>query len=211
MSVPLRSKTSTIDIYIKLAQYPIMAEKIRAKMREMLFSRGIVDEKAFEEEVRARAIESQKREGVFDPFNKEPTGVWQKRKARIRDFHTDFYFGFNFPTEMFEEIVESTLRDVTDRPARVELGFNPELAPWELLFRQGEIFEHLPEEDLERTRHHLEEIKVVLIKGMISDHLRFVGVAKKILSIADLRMIYNNRIGYQCLAAGYLFGNIGSN
>ncbi len=195
MSVPLRSKTSTIDIYIKLAQYPILAEKVRAKMREMLFAKGIVDEAAFEDEVRTKAIESQKREGLFDPFNKEPASVWQKRKALIRDFHTDFYFGFNFPTEIFEEIVEETLRDVTSQPARVELGFNPELAPWELLFRQGEIFESLPEEDREKTQHHLEEIKVVLIKGMISDHLRFIGVAKKILSINDLRNIYNRRIG----------------
>ncbi|MDJ0753325.1 MAG: PEP/pyruvate-binding domain-containing protein [Ardenticatenaceae bacterium] len=195
MSVPLRSKTSTIDIYIKLAQYPILAEKIRSIMREMLFSKGIVSESDFEQEVHEKAIESQKREGLYDPFNKEPAGIWQKRKNRIRDFHTDFYFGFNFPTEEFEALVENTLRDVSNRPERVELGFNPELAPWELLFRQGEIFESLPDDDRSRARHHLEEVKVVLIKGMISDHLRFVGVAKKILSIADLRKIFNRRIG----------------
>ena len=195
MSVPLRSKTSTIDIYIKLAQYPILSEKIRSKMREMLFAKGIVSESDFEQEVHEKAIESQKREGLYDPFSKEPAGVWQKRKNRIRDFHTDFYFGFNFPTEEFEAVVENVLRNTSNRPEQIELGFNPELAPWELLFRQGEIFESLPSDDQGKSHHHLEEIKVVLIKGMISDHLRFVGVAKKVLSIADLRKIYNRRIG----------------
>ena len=35
----------------------------------------------------------------------------------------------------------------------------------------------------------------MLIKGMISDQLRFIGVAKKVFSIADLRRIYRRRIG----------------
>ena len=195
MSVPLRSKTSTIDIYIKLAQYPILADKIRGKMREVLFARGIVDEVGFEAEVQQKAIQSQRREGSYDPFNKEPAGIWQKRKRRIRDFHTDFYFGFNFPNAIFEQIVEEILDDRSGHEGRIELGFNPELAPWEMLFRQGEIYESLPKENHSRAQHHLEEIKVVLIKGMISDQLKFVGVAKKILSIADLRRIYNRRIG----------------
>jgi hypothetical protein len=34
---PLRSTTSTIDIYIKLAQYPILADQIRERMREEVF------------------------------------------------------------------------------------------------------------------------------------------------------------------------------
>ena len=42
MELPLRSTTSTIDIYIKLAQYPILASDIRARMREEIFRRGIV-------------------------------------------------------------------------------------------------------------------------------------------------------------------------
>ena len=44
-------------------------------------------------------------------------------------------------------------------------------------------------------QHHLEEIKVVLIKRLISDQLPYIGVAKKIFSIADLRRIYRRRIG----------------
>lgn len=36
-------------------------------------------------------------------------------------------------------------------------------------------------EDRERVEHHLREIKVVLIKRMISDQLPYIGVAKKFL------------------------------
>jgi len=69
MELPLRSTTSTIDIYIKLAHYPILATDIRARMREEIFRRGIISKEDFENEVKQKAIESQKREGVFDPFD----------------------------------------------------------------------------------------------------------------------------------------------
>ena len=48
----LRSSTSTIDIYIKLAQYPILADRLRDHMRQELFRRGIISPEKFEEEVR---------------------------------------------------------------------------------------------------------------------------------------------------------------
>lgn len=193
---PLRSRTSTIDIYIKLAQYPILADKIRQRMREEFFRRGIISEDAFENEVEERAIESQRREGSYDPFNPEPHGLWQERKARIRAFHTDFYFGNNLPASLFEEIVENVLHGQRgeSRPV-LELGFNPEVAPWDMLFDQGKIYEALPPPEQKKVSHHLEEIKVVLIKGMISDHLDFIRVAKKVFTIADLHSIYHRRIG----------------
>ncbi len=195
MEEPLRSKTSTIDIYIKLAQYPILADKIRERMREEIYRRGIISPEEFEEAVKQRAIESQKREGVFDPFNQEPAGIWQERKSRIRDYHTDFYFGHNLPTSLFEKVIHEVLTDQSVTPTSVELSFNPELAPWELLFEQGTIYERLPPPEREKINHHLEEIKAVLIKGMISDQLPYIGVARKVFDIADLRRIHRRRIG----------------
>jgi len=65
---------------------------------------------------------------------------------------------------------EENLRDLLDAIRRVYAStLNPEVAPWRLLFRQGEIYERLPPPQQEEVAHHLEEIKVVLIKGMISD------------------------------------------
>ncbi len=195
MEGPLRSKTSTIDIYIKLAQYPILAEKIRARMREEIFRRGVISREDFEREIDQKAVESQRREGVYDPFGQEPAGVWQERRAKIRDFQTDFYFGFNLPTTLFEQLVAEVLSDQPGTSLNVELSFNPELAPWELLFRQGLAYEAMPPPEREKFSHHLEEIKAVLIKGMISDQLPYIGVARRTFDIADLRRIHDRRIG----------------
>lgn len=195
MDGPLRSRTSTIDIYIKLAQYPILADEIRLRMREEIYRRGVTAQAEFEVEVKRLATESQQREGLYDPFNQEPAAVWQERKARIRDYHTDFYFGHNLPSVLLDQLIQETLNDQPADISPSELTFNPELAPWELLFRQGAIYEALPPNELEAVRHHLEEIKVVLIKGMISDQLPYIGISKTVLTIADLRRVYKLRIG----------------
>ncbi len=192
---PLRSTTSTIDIYIKLAQYPILADQIRLRMREEIFKRAIVDEATFEAEVEHLAIESQKREGFYDPYAQEAGDMWEKRKRRIRALHTDFYFAYNLPAELFDHIVQELLGQQPATAELVELAFNPEIAPWSMLFRQGEIYESKAPPERDKAAHHLEEIKVVLIKGMISDQLPFIGVAKRVFSIADLYKIYQRRIG----------------
>ncbi|MEJ2752874.1 MAG: hypothetical protein P8169_09415 [Chloroflexota bacterium] len=85
----LQSTTAAIDIYIKLANYPVLADRIRQRMRQELFQRGVITREAFDAEVKANAIESQKREGLLDPFVQEEANIWQKRKERIRDYLTD--------------------------------------------------------------------------------------------------------------------------
>lgn len=192
---PLRSVTPTIDIYIKLAQYPILAQRIRERMRAELYRRGIIDRDTFKAEVVKKAEESQQREGLFDPFQQEQANIWQKRKDRIRDFQTDAYFARNLSLHLLDQIVQDALTAQPGSTDSIELTFNPEIAPWEILFRQGELYERLPEEEREGVNHHLEEIKVVLIKGMISDQLRYIAVAKQIFSMTDLRLIYRRRIG----------------
>jgi hypothetical protein len=191
----LRTKTPTLDIYIKLAQYPILADQIRARMRQELFSRGVISPDAFEAEVKARAVESQKREGVHDPFKQEPATIWEQRKSRIRDFTTDFYFGHNLPISLFEQLVLEVVSEGQGADLPDDLHFNPELAPWEMLFSQGQMYEGLPPEKQNEFRHHLEEIKVVLLKGMVSDQLPYIGIAKNVFTIDDLQRIFRRRIG----------------
>jgi hypothetical protein len=191
----LRSVTPAIDIYVRLAQYPILCDKIRRRMREELFRRGIVSKENFYDEVRELAMASQRREGLNYPFTEEETITWQKRKDRVRDYHTDAYFANNLSNSLLNQIIEEVLADQPSPTQSSELTFNPEIAPWELLFRQGEIYEAMIGDDRERVEHHLQEIKVVLIKRMISDQLPYIGVAKKVFTIADLRDIYRRRIG----------------
>ena len=191
----LRTTTPAIDIYIKLAQYPILADRLRDRMRQELFDRGVVNPDKFEHEVRELSIASQRLEGLSDPYYEEDSHTWQMRIDRIRDYHTDATFADNFGSARLDALIDDVLNSRSATPHAVAISFNPEIAPWEMLFRQGEVYERMPPEELDRHRHHLEEIKVVLIKRLMSEQVPFIGVAKRVLSINDLRRIHHGLIG----------------
>jgi hypothetical protein len=190
----LETQPKVLQLYLELTQYPILASTIRQRMRRELFDRGVISPSDFEREVTSKAILSQRREGLTDPFAQESEAVWQQRLAHIRDNLTDFYFAHNLPHSLFAELVREVLAKRIPRDD-VFLTFNAELAPWDLLFAQGEAYEVLPPGERERVRHHLREIIVVLIKSLISDQLGFVGIARELFTIADLQAIRMRRIG----------------
>lgn len=192
----LRSTTPTIDVYVKLAQYPILCDRIRLRMREEIFRRGIISQQDFEKEVKRIAVESQKREGLSNPTSQEDEATWQRRKDTIREIHTDMYFANNLGSTLLNQIIEEVLNNETPmEEGATDLTFNPEIAPWALLFKQGEFYDALPPPEKEEIKHHLEEIKVVLIKRLLSDHLSYIAVAKKVFDIQDLHWIYERRMG----------------
>ena len=183
-----------LTVYLELTRYPILAERIRERMRHELFQRGIISREIFETEVREKARESQAREGLTEPLAQESPDVWDQRLWITRQQLTDFYFAYNLPHDLLEDLVRQTLADRL--PAEdVMLTFHPELAPWDMLFAQGEAYEALPQPERSRMEHHLQEIKVVLIKAMISDHLSYVGIARRWFEMADLRAIRARRFG----------------
>jgi hypothetical protein len=183
-----------LSIYLQIANYPILAQQIRERMRDELFRRGIVTPAALEEEVRQKATLSQQREGLLDPAS-EPPQVWEQRLQTIRDHLTDFYFAYNLPLDIFQNIVDTLLSGRSVSHEALDLHFIPELAPLDLLLRQAEQYESLPVERHDQVQHHLEEIVVVLIKTIISDHLGFLRVAKKWFTADDLRFVQSRRIG----------------
>ncbi len=183
-----------LELYLEISQYPILAPSIRRRMRSELYARGIISPSDFEREVKHKAVLSQKHEGLSDPFSQESADVWQRRLSHFRDTLTDFYFAHNLPHSLFVQI----LRDVLAKrvPASdIFVSFNPELAPWDMLFAQGEAYEALPPAQRAKVEHHLREIIVVLTKGLISDQLAFVGIARDLFTVADLQAIRRRRIG----------------
>jgi hypothetical protein len=183
-----------LELYLELSQYPILTPTIRERMRGELYRRGVISPRDLEQEVKKKAMDSQKREGLRDPFGEESADAWQRRVTHFRDNLTDFYFAHNLPHALFAEIVRDVLAKRVPRDD-VFLTFNPELAPWDMLFARGEAYESLPPEQRSRVRHHLREIVVVLTKGLISDQLGFVGIAKDLFTVADLQQIRRRRIG----------------
>lgn len=183
-----------LELVLKLKQYPVLSREIRQRMRDEIFRRGIITPADFEREVRKKARESQIREGLHDPLVEERVDVWEQRVSVIRDDLTDFYFAHNCPPSLFEQIVQEVVNPRTPDEDFV-LSFNPELAPWAMLFARGEEYEGYPPEQKARVQHHLKEMVVVLTKGMLSDQLDFVGLAREFLTIGDLKAIRQRRIG----------------
>jgi hypothetical protein len=64
-----------------------------------------------------------------------------------------------------------------------------------MLFEQAAAIESLPAEERAVAEPHLREIKVVLIRTLISDQLAYVNIAKDWLTIQDLRQIQQQKIG----------------
>ncbi len=181
-----------LELYLQISQYPILGHRIRERMRQELFERGIITPEQFKQEVKDKAKLSQQREGA--PLGQDPEEVWQERLAQIRDHLTDFYFAYNLPHALFEEIMQDVLAERAPGQEDV-LPFNPELAPRPFLIAQAKEYAALPDEQRRRVKHHLEEITVVLIKRMISDQMDFVRLAKKFLEAEDFELIYERRIG----------------
>jgi hypothetical protein len=75
-------------------------------------------------------------------------------------------------------------------------SLNPELAPENLLLECAQTLEKLPPNARAPYEHHLREIKVVLVRRMISDQLGYINIAKEWFTIADLADIHHRKIGY---------------
>jgi len=195
MNLSTSSSDQILNIYLTLAQYPILRTRIRNRMRRELFNRGVISPQAFEAEVREKAIQSQTREGLNNPFQEEPADVWETRLGRVRNHLTDFYFAYNLPNELFEQLVLDVLAEQGHQVEELLVSFNPELAPQNLLFEQGLAIENLPYDERERAMARLREIKVVLIRTIISDQLAYINIAKEWFTISDLNEIKKRKIG----------------
>ncbi|MEJ5201054.1 MAG: PEP/pyruvate-binding domain-containing protein [Anaerolineales bacterium] len=200
MPITPPESSKILEIYLLLAQYPMLASSIRRQMREELFQRGIITPERFEQEVREKAILSQQREGIVDPLHNEDADQWELRYHRVQRTLTDFYFAYNLPLELLHQIVDNILADRTNgenKPisSNLTLRFNPELAPLEMVLRQAEEFEALPPEQRALVDHHLQELRVVLLKSLFSDQLAFINIAKHWFTTADFNFVLKHRIG----------------
>ncbi len=183
-----------LKIYLELVQFPILADEIRQRMRDELYQRGMITPAELEQEVEEKATQSQVREGITNPYTQETHETWVERTQKIRDYLTDFYFAHNLPYALFEKVVRAVLQKQPTPPGAT-LAFNPELAPWAMLFDKANEYEKLPPPERAHFAHHLQEMQVVITKGLISDHLRFIGISRQYLNFKDLKHLVNHRIG----------------
>lgn len=75
-------------------------------------------------------------------------------------------------------------------------SFDPELIPESRLLEHAFAIERIPPEHRTEMEPHLTELKVILIRRMISDQLTYISVARQWFTVSDLADIYQHRIGY---------------
>jgi hypothetical protein len=194
MTSPKIPVDNVLRIFLALNQYPILSRRIRSRMRKELYVRGIITKENLDTETRKKAVESQVREGLHNPLEEEQADIWETRIMRIRDSLTDFHFANNLPYEEFENIVRQLLAE-HGSPDTDFVWFNPELAPQEMLFDQAEMIEAMPAEERKKYEARLKELKVVLIRTIISDQLKYVKIARKWFTVADLKDVRARKIG----------------
>jgi hypothetical protein len=187
-----------LEIYLLIAQYPMLASDIRRRMRDELFRRGIITPQRFDAEVKEKAVQSQQREGMYNGLLEEDAQQWELRWSRVRRTLTDFYFAYNLPVEILHHILDELRTPQADGRSIApdhSLPFNPELAPLEMVLRQAEKYEALREEQRAIVDHHLQELRVVLLKSLVSDQLAFIHIARRWFTAADFNRILERRIG----------------
>lgn len=189
------SSNRLLDIYLALAQYPISSDAVRARMREELYKRGITTPQIFENEIRNQAIHSQEMEGLHNPLIEEQRETWELRLSRIRDHHTDLLFAQRLPFVAFEEIVNEVLNKQGVSVNDLMLSLNPEIAPQDMVFQQAMTIDSMSTEQRAPFEARLREIKVVLIRNLVSDQLRYINVAKEFMTLNDLSEIRRRKIG----------------
>ena len=115
MVYPAENGERQFDIYMALSQYPVLSEKIRARMRRELYERGIITPQQFESEARIISIQSQELEGLRNPYGEEPAEVWEYRLARVREVHTDKIFSRFLILKQMEKNVDQAVLIVFDQ------------------------------------------------------------------------------------------------
>lgn len=199
-----------VSVYLTVSQYPILCGKIRSLMRKRLYISGYITKEKLDDEVRKQAIQSQLREGLNDPLSEEIPETWDKRINIIRDQLTDYYFSIYFPYQELEVVITDILHERGIEAQDSLLSINPELAPLELIIEQAQTIEQMPGPQRVKLEPRLSELKVVLIRQLISDQLRYINIAKEWYSVYDLAEVRKRKIGSGRIggkAAGMLLAN----
>ena len=86
---------------------------------------------------------------------------------------------------------------LSDQISLLELltSFDPALAPERRIIHHAYAIEKVEPDQRGPLDYHLTELKVALIRRLISDQLSYINIAKKWFTVGDLEDIYNRRIG----------------
>jgi hypothetical protein len=75
-------------------------------------------------------------------------------------------------------------------------AYDPDLAPEHRTIHHAMSIEGIPPEQRGQLEYHLTDLKVALIRKIISDQLHYINIAKRWFTIEDLADLHHRRIGF---------------
>lgn len=190
----------------KLTLNPEAADTARETMRLLLDARGIISLDGIKEEASdifiTNLLIGQNREPAEQGNNQlspDEVTTWTDRYLRIL---TDYYFANTFSTGLADLIIDCSKQynfQIGRIIEEVYLKLKEQMNVNDLYFFSEKL--------MDNASHFVTDIKVHLIREYFSDHLNFIGIAKRYFQLSDLiemkRKIYGKgKIGGK--AAGIL-------
>ncbi|NOY22747.1 MAG: hypothetical protein GXO70_04440 [Acidobacteria bacterium] len=183
-------ETRAFIISRMITRYPVLADRIRKRMRRILKKKWEISEEFLRSEASQKALLDQGKEGITDPVSQESAERWS---ARVREHFrqiTDYYFACHFPLSTVIEIVD----DIKFVNLQLQEMIDMEDTPFELQDKVEQLKNgkggETDDEDAE-----LQNLKVNMIRNFISERLEFIGVAKQFFTFNDLQEIKARIIG----------------
>jgi hypothetical protein len=170
---------------------------IRNLIKDMLFRDNILNEFAFKKLIGKRAVELQSDYGGY-PF--EPQEIWLERCRQAKQQLIDYLFAVNYSLDYLKQVI-------VDHSAEIEAEFNVTLdldysfnvdvekSSTKVLIKKLDYYESLSGEEKARRQPEMRELKIVLLRRLITDIPEQVRIAENFLSMTDLREIYERKIG----------------
>jgi hypothetical protein len=170
---------------------------IRNLIKDMLFQDTILTELAFKKLIGKRAVELQSQNGGH-PF--EPQPVWLERCREAKQQLIDYLFAVNYSLDHLKQVI-------VDHSSEIEAEFNVKLdldysfnvdvekSSTKVLLKKLDYYESLSGEEKFLRQPEMRELKIVLLRRLITEIPEQVRIAENFLSMADLREIYERKIG----------------
>lgn len=178
-----------------LAEYPILRDRIIEAMLNQLVRDQVFSLSEIQVLVTEKAIRSQTREGLNNPFIQEGPAGWEHRLSRIRAHLIIDQYANQYTFSKFLETVNNI---VENRPIEKEPDFfwhNVEFASTESIFEQALQLERDSAAGNADTLAALSGAKTVLIRRCLSEDPDFIEVAKKYLKVQDIYEVNQKKIG----------------
>ncbi|MDQ7825622.1 MAG: PEP/pyruvate-binding domain-containing protein [Candidatus Eremiobacteraeota bacterium] len=187
-----------LNFFSYLEKYPELVRRyIRQIMQDTLYRDDILNEFTFKKLIGKRAIEIQSAAGG-NPY--EPAEIWRERCREAKKQLIDFFFSSNYSLDYLKQLIVDHSGEIESElsisfPLDFEFAMDVEKVSTRVLIKKMDYYASLRPEDQEKVQHEMRELKVVLIRRLVTDNPEQVRIAERFFTMEHLREIHRRMIG----------------